>query len=234
MEPLTPLLLVPGLGCDQRLWRHALTHLRDVAAPRFVELPDTDRVDAMAREILAEAPPTFALAGLSMGGYVAFEMLRQAPARVVRLALLDTTADLDAPGVSAARQQALLDIAAGRFDAHVESRLPVLLGPAAYADPSIVATTRAMALAVGAARYARQMRAIMSRPDSAATLRAVACPTLVACGQDDALTPPSTHRAMAGAIPHSRLAVLERCGHLAPLEQPLATTAALRGWLTDQ
>lgn len=231
MTNRSPLVLVPGLGCDERLWAHQLTHLTEVAEPVCAGIPDGTHVAEMAAAILAAAPPTFALAGLSMGGYVAFEILRRAPERVLRLALLDTKADLDPPEVKAGRLQALRDIAEGRFEAHIRSRLPALLGRSALATPAIVAATRAMAAAVGPERYGRQLHAIISRPDSSASLPAIGCPTLVLCGREDALTPPHKHRAMADAIPQARLAIVEQCGHLAPLEQPQAVTALLRDWL---
>jgi len=125
----------------------------------------------------------------------------------------------------------LAEIEAGRYAEHVETRLPLLLGPTAFADPTLREVTRAMALDVGARRYADQQRAIMDRPDSTGDLARIACPTLVLCGRDDALTPVDKHAAMAAAIPRARLAVVEQCGHLSALEQPEAVTALLRDWL---
>lgn len=231
MSDRIPLVLVPGLGCDERLWAHQVAHLTEVAEPWFAGIPDGTHVAEMATAILARAPATFALAGLSMGGYVAFEILRRAPERVLRLALLDTKADLDPPEVKAGRKEALRDIAEGRFEAHIAGRLAALLGREALATPAIVATTKAMAQAVGAERYARQMHAIMSRPDSLPSLRAIDCPTLAICGRDDVLTPPEKHQQMAAVIPRARLAIVEQCGHLSPLEQPQAVTVLLRDWL---
>ena len=231
MPDRVPVLFVPGLGCDERLWAHQLAHLGDVAQPIFAGMPDGTHVAEMAAAILAIAPPTFALAGLSMGGYVAFEIMRRAPERVLRLALLDTKADLDPPEVRAARHEALRDVAEGRFEAHIAGRLAALLGREALANPVLVATTKAMAQAVGADRYSRQMHAIMSRPDSTPSLPAIGCPTLVLCGRDDALTPVDKHREMTRAIARARLTIVEQCGHLAPLEQPQAVTALLRDWL---
>ncbi len=231
MTRTMPLVLIPGLGCDDRMWAHQATHLGDVADVHLASIPDGATIVDMALAVLDRAPAQFALAGLSMGGYVAFEIMRRAPERVIRLALLDTKADLDAPDARAARDEALRDIAAGRFEQHLESRLPALLGPDALGVPAKVATMRAMAMAVGAERYARQMRAIMQRSDSRPLLPTIACPTLVLCGRQDALTPLEAHVAMADAIPRARLAVVEQCGHLAPIEQPQAITALLRDWL---
>jgi pimeloyl-ACP methyl ester carboxylesterase len=224
-------LFIPGLGNDARLYEHQLAHLGEVAEPQVAGVPDAPRVGAMAEAVLAAAPPRFALVGLSMGGYVAFEIMRRAGERVTKLALLDTKAELDPPAAVEGRRAALAEIEAGRFEEHVESRLPVLLGPTAFADPTLRAVTRAMALTVGPERYAAQQRAIMDRPDSTGDLAGIGCPTLVLCGRDDALTPPDKHAAMADAIPRARLAVIEDCGHLSALEQPQAVTALLRDWL---
>jgi pimeloyl-ACP methyl ester carboxylesterase len=226
-----PLLLVPGLGCDERLFAHQLAHLGDVTDARFAGVPAAADLDTMAAAVLDAAPPHFALAGLSMGGYIALAVQRRAPERVAKLALLDTKADLDPPEVTAGREQAIAEIEAGNLAAHIETRLPVLLGSAAFNDPNLREVTRAMALAVGPARYAAQQRAIMGRADSLPGLAAVACPTLVLCGREDALTPLGKHVVMADAIPGARLAVLEQCGHLATIEQPVAVTALLRDWL---
>ncbi len=225
------LLLIPGLGCDERLYAHQLAHLGDVVELRFAGVPEAPAVAEMAGTILADAPARFALAGLSMGGYVAMEILRQAPTRVSRLALLDTKATLDPPEVTATRQAAIADIEQGRLAEHIETRLQALLGPGAFADDALKQLTRDMALTVGGARYANQQRAIMGRPDSRATLAAVACPALVLCGRHDALTPPTEHEAMAAAIPGGRFAVVEDAGHLSTIEQPVAVTAMLRDWL---
>jgi pimeloyl-ACP methyl ester carboxylesterase len=224
-------VLLPGLGCDERLWAHATTHLAEIAEILGPGILDGTHVAEMATAVLADAPRAFALAGLSMGGYVAMEIMRRAPERVLRLALLDTKADLDPPEVKAMRHEALRDIDEGRFEAHVESRLAALVGPVALTDAAIVGAVRQMALNVGPERYARQMHAIMSRPDSLPSLPTIACPTLVLCGRDDALTPPEKHAMMAEAIPRARLAIIEQCGHLAPIEQPQAVTALLRDWL---
>ena len=231
MTRTMPLVLISGLGCDDRMWAHQTAHLGDVAKVHLAGIPDGASIADMALAILDRAPTQFALAGLSMGGYVAFEIMRRAPERVIRLALLDTKADLDPPDARAAREEAVRDVAAGRFEPHLESRLPALLGPEALGEPAKVAVMRAMAMAVGADRYARQMRAIMERADSMPLLPTIACPTLVLCGRQDALTPVDKHVEMADAIPRARLAVVEQCGHLAPIEQPQAVTALLRDWL---
>jgi pimeloyl-ACP methyl ester carboxylesterase len=214
-----------------RLYEHQLAHLGEVGEPRFAGVPDAADIGEMAEAILAAAPPRFALVGLSMGGYVALEIVRRAGARIGRLALLDTKADLDPPEAVEGREAAIAEIEDGRFAEHIETRVPVLLGPTAFGDPTLREVTRDMALVVGADAYVRQQRAIMGRPDSTRDLGAISCPTLVLCGRDDALTPPDKHAAMAAAIPRARLAIIEQCGHLSPIEQPQAVTALLRDWL---
>lgn len=224
-------LFVPGAFTDRRLFAHQLDHLGEVAAPRFVELPDVDSVDAMAEAILAQAPPRFALAGLSLGGIVAFEILRRAPARVTRLALLATTHEPDPPPVSAIRQASIDRVRGGDFAGQVDTVVPLLLGPETRARADHVAAVRAMVLSVGAERYARQVEAIMKRPDQRAVPAGIACPTLALVGRDDPLTTVDAHRALAATIPTARLAVVEQAGHLVTMDQPVAVTALLRDWL---
>jgi len=224
-------LFVPGAFTDRRLFAHQLDHLGEVADPRFVDLPDVVDVGAMAAAILAQAPARFALAGVSLGGVVAFEILRRAPARVTRLALLATSHEPDPPPMTALRQAAIDRVRGGDFAGQVETVVPVLLGPATRVRADHVAAVRAMVSAVGPERYARQVEAIMRRPDQRDVPAGIACPTLVLAGRDDPVTPVDAHRALAAAIPGARLAVVEQAGHLVPLDQPVAVTALLRDWL---
>lgn len=225
------LLFVPGAFTDRRLFAHQLDHLGEVADPCFVELPDVDDVAAMAEAILARAPARFALAGLSLGGVVAFEILRRAPARVSRLALLATSHEPDPPPVTALRRASIDRVRGGDFAGQVETVVPVLLGPATRARADHVAAVRAMVTALGPERYARQVEAIMTRPDQRDVPAAIACPTLVLGGRDDPVTPVDAHRALAATIPTARLAVVEQAGHLVTMDQPVAVTALLRDWL---
>jgi pimeloyl-ACP methyl ester carboxylesterase len=226
-----PVLFVPGAFCDRRLFAHQLDHLGDVAAPRFVDLADAASVAAMAEAVLRDAPARFAFVGLSLGGIVGLEILRRAPARVSRLALLATTAEPDPPPVTAVRRASIARVRGGAFAAQVDDVLGFLVAAATRERPAMVASVREMALGVGAARYARQVEAIMNRPDQRAVPPAIGCPTLVICGRDDAVTTAEAHRALAAAIPGARLAIVEQAGHLVPFEQPQATTALLRDWL---
>ena len=224
-------LFVPGAFTDRRLFAHQLDHLGELATPRFAELADVDTVDAMAEAILADAPERFALAGLSLGGIVAFEIVERAPERVTRLALLATTAEPDPPSVTAVRRASIERVRGGDFEGQVAIVVPLLLGPRARERAADVAARRAMVLGVGAARYARQVEALANRPDQRGVPAAITCPTVVLAGRDDPITTVEAHRALADAVPTARLAVVEQAGHLLSLDQPVATTAALRDWL---
>jgi len=225
------LLLLPGAFCDERLFAHQLAHLGEVATPRFVRVPDVATVAEMADEVLARAPARFALGGLSLGGIVAFEVIRRAPERITRLALMATSAELDPPEVAAMRQASIARVEAGGFEAQIETILPFLLGPTGQARPELVEIARAMAVDTGAARYVRQLAAIMRRPDPSPVLGTITCPTLVLCGRGDVVTPPAAQATLSRRIAGSRLAIVEQAGHLVTLEQPVATTALLRDWL---
>lgn len=233
MAAPTPLVLLPGLLCDGALWHAQTRWLGDVAAFTIGDLTHDDSVATMARSVLMEAPESFALAGLSMGGYVALEIMRQAPERVRRLALLDTSARADTPAQTERRRGLLALAEKGQFKGVTPRLLPMLVHPDRLDDEALTATVTAMAERVGRDAFLRQQKAIMGRPDSGPDLGRIRCPTLVLCGREDALTPPELHRELAAAIPGARLVVIEECGHLAPLERPHATTAVLRYWLQE-
>lgn len=228
--PRIPLLLLPGLLCDARLWHDPAALLADVADIHHPELTADDRVEGMAARVLASAPPTFALAGLSMGGYVAFEMLRQAPERITRLAVLDTSARLDPPKRMAVRQAGLAMAEAGRFAGVTRKLLPQLVH-ASRVDSAVGEEVMAMAQRVGLQAFLRQQRAIIGRPDSVPVLASITQPTLVAVGEDDQMTLPDEARLIHASIPGARLHVFPRCGHLPPMEVPQDTARVLREWL---
>ena len=225
-----PLLLLPGLLCDERLWREPAAALAGVAPVHHADLTRDDSVAGMAARVLAAAPPVFALAGLSMGGYVAFEILRQAPQRVARLALLDTSARLDPPRRMMVRQAGLALAEAGRFAGVTRKLLPQLVHESRV-DGEVGEEVMAMAQRVGREAFLRQQRAIIGRPDSLPLLPAIAVPTLVGVGEDDRMTPPEESRLLHERIPGARLHVFARCGHLPPMEAPRETAAVLRDWL---
>jgi pimeloyl-ACP methyl ester carboxylesterase len=229
--PDVNLVLLPGLLCDERLWLEQVEGLRDLAAVHVGDLTQGETMTEFAAAVLRLAPPgPFALAGLSMGGYTSLEIVRQAPERILGLALLDTTARPETPETSASRR-ALMARAADDLAGVVAELLPKFVHPARLADQALTAAVTAMAQRIGAAAFVRQERAIMSRIDSRPSLGAIACPTLVLCGREDVLTPPAAHEEMAAAIPGAALHVVPECGHLSTMERPVAVTRAMRHWL---
>ncbi len=231
MSGKLPLVLLPGLLCDAALWQDQIKSLSDIAETTVADLGRDDQLGPMAQRVLSEAPESFALAGLSMGGYVALEIARQAPDRIARLALLDTSARADGYEQTA-RRQALIALArGGEFKGVTRRLLPQLIHPDRLNDSQLIETVLAMAERVGREAFQRQQRVIMNRPDSRRDLGLIHCPTLVLCGRQDILTPLAVSEEMAEKIPRASLVVIEDCGHLAPLERPQEVSAALRDWL---
>jgi pimeloyl-ACP methyl ester carboxylesterase len=229
-----PLALLPGLLCDGALWHAQVEGLAGHADCRVVDFTEQDSIAAMAASVLEAMPEPFALAGLSMGGYVAFEVLRQAPGRVTRLALLDTSARADTPEQTRERR-GLIELARkGRFRGVPRRLLPLYLHPARLEEVELPAAVTAMAERIGRDAFLRQQKAIMGRPDSRRDLVRIDCPTLVLCGRQDQPTPLARHTEMAAGIARSRLVVIEDCGHLAPIERPAEVTAALKAWLSAE
>jgi pimeloyl-ACP methyl ester carboxylesterase len=227
----TPLIFLPGLLCDDRLWRDQAAALADIADPLIADLTADDAIEAMAARVLETAPERFALAALSMGGYVAFEIMRQAPERVTRLALIDTSAAPDSPKRAAARRMALASLKAGRFLGVANRMLPQLIHERNLTT-DIGQEVQAMAQRVGVKAYARQQSAILTRPDFQSVLSSIAIPALIGVGDSDVLTPPSDAERMRAAIKGARLHVFQACGHLPPMEAPEETSQVLRDWLT--
>lgn len=225
------LVLLPGLLNDARLWQHQIDTLASIANVSVADLTRKGTIAALAADVLAQAPVgTFALAGLSMGGYVALEIMRQAPERIVALALLDTSARPDTPEATEGRHKAIE--AAGRnFPEVTENLLPKLLHPAHLNDAAIVDPVKAMADRIGKAAFVRQQYAIMARIDSRPSLKQIQCPTLILCGREDKITPVELHEEMTALIPSTTLTIVEHSGHLSALEQPAAVSEALRNWL---
>ncbi|HXS40738.1 MAG TPA: alpha/beta fold hydrolase [Stellaceae bacterium] len=228
-----PLVFLPGLLCDAALWRGQVEELADIAEPWIADLTRDASMTDMARRVLGEAPPRFALAGLSMGGYVAQEIVRQAPERVSRLALLDTTARPDTPEQTQRRRDLIALAEKGEFHGVTPRLLPVFLHPKRLEDKPLTDAVQAMAGRVGKEAFLRQQQAIMSRADSRPSLPAIGCSTLVLCGREDQLTPLALSEEIAGLIPGSRLAIVEECGHLSTMERPWEVSVFLRQWLTD-
>ena len=226
------LVLVPGLLCDELMWRPQLSALAAVADCWVADHTRSETMADVAADVLRDAPfETFALAGLSMGGYVALEMMRQATQRVLKLALLDTTARGDTPEQTRRRMDLISLAGRGRFLGITDILLPMLIHRSQLANRELASTIKRMAKNTGRDAFIRQERAIMSRTDSLPLLPRIACPTLVMCGRQDALVPLSLHEEMAARISGSRLEIVEECGHLSTLERPAETSAALARWL---
>lgn len=221
------LLLLPGLANDARVWQGVAERLADVATVQVADLTTRDTMAGLAQDVLARAPARFALAGLSMGGYCALEIVARAPERVIALGLVDTSARPDTSEGRANREKQITR-APAELAAIVEELLPRWVHPSRIEDHAVADIVRAMARDSGADVFARQQRAIMSRADSRPRLAGIRCRTVVVCGREDALLPLEVHEEMARGIPGAKLRVIEACGHLAPLERPAEVAAALR------
>ena len=228
------LIFLPGLLCDAALWQPQIDRFGQQFEIQVADLTRDDSLRGMAGRLLASAPPRFALAGLSMGGYVVQEILREASHRVSRVALLDTSARPDS-AEQTERRRALIKLAqTGKFKGVTPRLLPLLIHPARLADPALTGTVMAMAERVGQAAFLRQQNAILNRPDGRPDLPRILCPALIMCGVQDVLTPPALSRELADAIPDARLLELEECGHLSSLEQPELVNQAFEDWLAPE
>jgi pimeloyl-ACP methyl ester carboxylesterase len=228
-----PVYALPGLLDDERLWQHQAAHLAAHHDLITADISGHDTIAALAEDALLKAPAErFALVGLSMGGYVAMEIMRQAPERVLALALLDTNSRPDTAAAIEMRKN-MIALAKTDFQAVIDSLTPRLLHPAHLADKAIVKVIEDMAHSVGPAAFERQQTAIMGRIDSRPSLQRIRCPSLVLCGREDLLTPLELHEEMAALIPGARLTVIEHCGHMSALEQPQQVSAALTAWLAS-
>ena len=225
------LVLVPGLLCDAAVWRDVSGWLGDIVDINIGDTLRDDTLAAMARRILAEAPRRFALAGLSMGGYVAQEFMRLAPERVEKLALIDTSARPDTEA-QAKRRRGFLELSKiGDFKGVTPRLLPLLIHPDRVDDDALADEVMSMAGRVGRDAFIRQQGAILDRADGLKDLVRYDLPVMVACGRQDTLTPLDLHEELAAAISGARLCVIEECGHLPPIERPHAMTALMRDWL---
>ena len=231
-QPL-PIVLIPGLLASARMYAGQIPQLWRVGPVLIADHTRDDSMSGIARRILRVAPARFALVGLSMGGYIAFELLRQAPERIAKVALLDTTARADAPEQSAMRRAQMTLASQGRLAEVVEQQFPRLVHREHRADAVLRQVFTLMAEDVGAAGFIRQQTAILGRADSRPTLGSIRCPTLVLVGEDDELTPPERAAEIAAGIPGARLTTVPQSGHMSTLEQPDEVTRALLEWLGD-
>lgn len=225
------LLLLPGLLNDARLYQFQIEDLSDVSQPTVGDLTVADTIPELAAAVLSHAPQKFALAGLSMGGYVALEIMRQAPERVLGLALLDTSARPDTPEATANRHK-MMEQAEANFQIVLDTLMPKLVHPSRMKYNSMVDTVYSMGHRIGKDAFLRQQRAIIGRIDSRPHLAKLAVyPTLILCGRDDVITPVDVHEEMAAAIAGSHLQIIDECAHLSTMGQPKLVSEAMRVWL---
>jgi len=230
---LPDLLLIPGLLCDERLWAVQTEALAGSAHSRTSDLTAHESIEAMADAVLSQAPMRFAMAGFSMGGCIALEVVARAPGRVCRLALLSTSAHGLLPPVRRQLRDSISGIEAGGFDAYLEDAFPRYVALERIHDHALWGTFAAMGKSLGPAVAVRQIRALLEYPGFGGCLGRIACPTVVICGREDRRTPVAIHEELVKLIPGAKLRVIERAGHFTPLEEPQAVTSALRDWLQE-
>jgi pimeloyl-ACP methyl ester carboxylesterase len=231
-EPL-PVVLIPGLLASPRLYAEQIAPLWQAGPVMIADHTRDDSMAALAGRILAAAPPVFALVGLSMGGYIGFEMWRQAPARIARLALLDTSARPDTPEQTEARRTQMALASQGGMPEVLDTLFPRLVHRTRREDAALRAALIRMAGEVGPAGFMRQQQANIGRSDSRPTLGSIRCPTLVLVGDGDELTPPARAAEIAAGIAGAHLVSVPQCGHLSALERPEEVTRALLSWLRE-
>lgn len=226
-----PVVLLPGMMCDARLFAPQLADLSRERAVMVAPITQGERIEEIASGLLDVLPDRFALAGLSMGGIVAMEVLRRAPGRVTRLALMDTNPLAETPQSAAQYEPLIIGAKAGRLDEMITQMIrPDFLAPGP-GRAEVLALVRQMAADLGPEVFVRQVRALQRRRDNQAALRRCKVPALVLCGAHDGLTPVKRHRFMAELIPQASLCILEGAGHLPTLEAPGEVCRALREWL---
>jgi pimeloyl-ACP methyl ester carboxylesterase len=218
---------------DERLYAAQIAALGGRFDTRVFVFRDHDSLGGMADELLANTPQRFTLIGLSLGGYVAFEIIRRQLQRIERLAVLDTTAVADHEARKAGRLADIAKVREGGIDALVPELPGRWLLPAHTKNPELVSLMADMARSVGARGQLNQQTAMLARPDSHADLAKVRVPTLVMCGEQDPVTPVADHKAMAACVPGSRLEFIPECGHLSTIEQPQRVSAVLADWLAS-
>lgn len=232
------LVLLPGLLCDERVWRDQIEALRDVAQCLVPDWGEIDSIAGMADHVLATAPPEFSLAGHSMGGRVAFQVVRRAPERVKRLALLNTGADGRTSGAAGEQEErnrmALVELARTQgMRAMAMQWLPPMMHPRRREDTVLVEEIVRMVERKTPEILLHQQRALLNRPDANPVLSEIKCPTLLLSGREDSWSPPSRHEEMSAKVPGSRVVIVPDSGHMAPMEQPAAVSRALREWLSS-
>ncbi|OYU13559.1 MAG: alpha/beta hydrolase [Comamonadaceae bacterium PBBC1] len=216
---------------DERLYAHQIAALQPAYDCRVFVFREHDSMAGMAQQVLSAMPQRFTWIGLSLGGYVAFEAIRCALPRLERLVLIDTTAVADHPARRQGRQKDIATVQHGGIEALIPELPSRWLLPDHLEDVALQELMSDMARSVGAMGQFNQQTAMLGRPDSHVDLAQVRVPTLVMCGRQDPVTPLADHEAMAACVPGAQLTVIERCGHLATIEQPELVTNELTQWL---
>lgn len=226
-----PLVLIPPMLCDARVFAPQINALSVHHAITFAPTTCGERIEEIASQILEWSPAKFALLGMSMGGAVALEVLRRAPNRVLRIALVSCTAQSETPEAAAAREPLIVAARAGRFQDVVAQEMKPEYLAAGPARKTVMAELAVMARALGPQAYVHQARAMQRRRDQTATLRQIKQPALVLCGAHDPVVPVRRHEFMAEMIPNARLAVIPDAGHFPTLEQPDAVQEVIDRWM---
>ncbi|WLR59106.1 alpha/beta fold hydrolase [Guptibacillus hwajinpoensis] len=226
------LVLLPGTLCDERLFAHQKEHLTDVTASITIpDLTHQETITDLAESVLQEAPEQFALAGLSLGGIVAMEIIRIAPERITKLALLDSNPYAPTVDQLDSWKKLIQRVEGGEFQEIVQSLLPKLIHPTALTDRNLTNTIIQMAENIGPQAYIRQLKAVGTRTDARERLKSVSCPTLLLVGKEDGVCPPNFHQDMHHLLPNSSFITIKNCGYLSSLEAPEEVTSAMREWL---
>lgn len=231
MSETTPIVLVPGLASSSRIWLPVMPVLWTFGPVTVVNHSRDYQMAAIAKRILKDAPPRFALAGHSMGGYIAFEIMRQAPERVIKLALMNTQARVDTPEVAARRRDYVAKAKDGKLQEVMDASFPLLVHPARIDDAMLKRLKTDMANDTGVQGYVNNQTAMLSRPDSLPTLTAIRCPTMVLSSDQDLLISNERSKEMAENIRDASLVIVPDCGHLSQAEQPEAVSAAMADWM---
>lgn len=228
-----PLILLPGTLCDERLWQHQVKALEDIVEITIVDISRSDTIKGIAKDVLAEAPERFALAGLSLGGIVALEIMRLEPERVLKLALFDTNPNPPREEQLVGWQKVLDSEKTAQFIHEItDELLPALIHPDRQNDEELKRTIHQMAASIGTEGYIRQLKAVRSREDQRSVLSTILCPTMLFVGQQDIVCPPSLSEYMQQQIPHAEMVVIENAGHLPTLEQPSVVNEQMNYWLS--
>lgn len=226
------LILLAGLLCDETIWVPVARELADICDIRIIHFTGFSSIEAMAAHVLNSSAGPFFLAGHSMGGRVALEAYRQAPDRVLGLALLNTGVHARSPGEREKRERLVRLARTAGMRVLADEWLPPMMDAHGKGDPLLMEELETMVCRATSDSFAGQIQALLDRPAAESILREISVPTLLLSATGDTWSPPDQHRSMLDLVPHARLVIIEGAGHMAPVEQPEAVAMALRDWLT--